>query len=797
MAKKQNQDGARLSIQNSNRQSFKQGNAWPILVVILLFSALVFLIYSHTLRYPFAFDDFIGIKNEPAIRLTKLTPGSILQAARQSHYSSRPVGCVSFAINYYFNEYNVVGYRFVNITIHILAGIFLYLVIKTTLHLLIPQSSDSSIPLCSQVTQAPMFSRRKPQSLNLQHIAFFCALIWLVHPIQTQSVTYIIQRMTSMASMFYILSVLLYIRGRLAKKGPIQWSFFTGSALAGLLAIGSKQMAATLPLFLLLYEWYFFRGCSKIWIKQCAIFAAGALILLAIIVFLHLGTNPIEAILLPYEQRDFTMTQRLLSEFRVVVKYISLLVLPHPSRLNLDHHVPISTSLIHPPTTLFSIGIVLGLISFAVHAAKKRPFISFSILWFFGNLAIESSFLGLELMHEHRLYLPSMLAVPMLVTACLQQVRRRWFAYGLLCSIIVVFSLWTYERNFVWKNDLALWKDSVAKSKVKARPHNNFGRALAERRRSEEAIAHFSQAVRINPDFWQAHDNLGLALAENNKFEEAIKHFHQALSIQPNNAQTYNNLGLSLAKTGNLKEAIKHFSQALQIEPNLAEAHNNMGLAMAQNGNFEDAIRHYSKAISIKADYAEAYNNLGRTLENQGRSEEAMNYYNKALQIKSDYAEVHYNMGSLQARQEIFQEAVRHYSEALRIRPNHARAHSDLGLILTYLGDLDKAISHFLKALEVEPGLAETHNNLGAALAQKGHFKEAIRHYSQALCINPDYAKAHNNLGLALAEEGSFEKASYHFLEALRINPNFKEARDNLTELSTRPPAPTGPPDIR
>jgi protein O-mannosyl-transferase len=212
----------------------------------LLLSTIVLLIYSNTFKAPFVFDDNMNIQNNTSIRLGKLTIENIVTAVSESHLQSRPIANISFALNYYFHQYNVTGYHIVNVLIHVTTGIFLYFFVKTTLHLPLLHFKDTTATW----------------------IASFTVLLWLVHPLHTQSVTYIVQRMNSMASMFYVLSMLLYTRGRLTSDKRRQWLLFTGCILAGILAIGSKEIALTIPFFLLLYEWYFFQDLRGVALSQ-------------------------------------------------------------------------------------------------------------------------------------------------------------------------------------------------------------------------------------------------------------------------------------------------------------------------------------------------------------------------------------------------------------------------------------------------------------------------------------------------------------------------------------------------
>ncbi|MCP4667218.1 MAG: hypothetical protein GY849_12725, partial [Deltaproteobacteria bacterium] len=293
-----------------------EGSSFHIREVLLLFFLvfLVFLIYSNTLGSPFILDDRPNIVKNPHIRLTRINLGDIKRAGFDGPMKNRPVSYISYGLNYYFHQYHVFGFHLANILIHVTTGIFLYLFIKATLNL------------------KTLRSRYGPYGW----IPFIAVLVWLIHPIQTQSVTYIVQRMNSMASMFYVLAFFLYVRARLADENWKKWALFAASAASGLCSFGSKEIAATLPFCIFLYEWYFFQDLSWTWLKGRLFLFVGVLLLFVVAAFIYLGANPVEKILSSYAMRDFTLTQRVLTEFRVVIFYIGLLLFPHPSRLNLD-----------------------------------------------------------------------------------------------------------------------------------------------------------------------------------------------------------------------------------------------------------------------------------------------------------------------------------------------------------------------------------------------------------------------------------------------------------------------------
>ena len=482
--------------------------------IFLLFIILGFGIYSNTLNVPFIFDDESRILNNPNIRVTTF---SDIGKAAFSKYSAqnRPFGNITFALNYYLHQYNLKGYHVVNIIIHVLTGIFFYLFIKTTLSVSTPQSVNPSTP----------------ESLDPSFIAFGAALAWLVHPVQTQSVTYIIQRMNSMAAMFFVLSFFLFLKGRLSSENKKRWAWFAGSAVTWLLSLGCKQISATLPFFIFLYEWYFFQDLSKDWLRRHLKYLFGVALLFGFISFLYLGLDPLEKILSldAYARHKFTFTERVLTQFRVVVYYLSLLFYPHPSRLNLDYDFPLSHSLVDPITTLFSLGIIVMLLGSAFYLAKKERLISFCILWFLGNLVIESTVIPLDIIYEHRVYLPSMLVFLLAAMLAGRYIRPKWLVSTALCTVVIICSVWTYERNAVWNNGIAFWQDCVEKSRNKARPHINLGNELENRGEKTDAFRHYSKAVQLDPENPKGHYNLGKNLATLGKRQEAVYHYSEAV----------------------------------------------------------------------------------------------------------------------------------------------------------------------------------------------------------------------------------------------------------------------------
>jgi tetratricopeptide (TPR) repeat protein len=737
------------------------------IAIVLLFFILGFGIYSNTLEVPFHFDDTTRIQNNPKVRITEFTFNNLLEAAFNKKSSkNRPVGNVTFALNYYFHKYNRKGYHIVNIIIHILTGIFLFFFINTIVNL----------PLL------------KPKYDHPYLLAFFAALLWLTHPVQTQSVTYIVQRQNSLSAMFYVLSFWLYLKARLADTKQNSWLWYANSGLAWILALGCKQTAATLPFLVFLFEWYVFQNFSADWLKRNLIYFLLLVFLFGLVAFLYIGLNPIKRLssIGDYSRHEFTILQRLLTQPRVVIYYLSLIFFPHPSRLNLDYDFALSYSLINPVTTLISLGAIIALVTLGFYLAKKERLISFCILWFFGNLVIESSVIPVAIIFEHRNYLPSMLVFLIPIIWVERNVKFDWLKIGLVCAVVGVFSIWTYQRNQVWENRISLWQDCVKKSPNKARPHNNLGQALADRGIVDKAIENYQRAIQINPNLAQAHNNLGMAFEEQGKTNEAIAHYLKSLQIKPNLAQAHINLGEALTKQARTDEAIAHYLAALQINPDLPEAHNNLGVAILNQGKAEQAINRFNQALRINPDYAEAHNNLGGIFLAQDKPEQAIDHYTQALRLSPQMAEAHNNIGIALMQTGKIEEAILRFRETLRIKPDFTLAADNLKRALAIQQALESEISRLQKLSKDDPNNAELHFQLANLYFRKGDQRQAIIHYEKTLQLDSKFIPAINNWALVNASKKEYTTALSLFLDVLNHWPDNAETHYNIACMYSR-----------
>ena len=502
-------------------------------------------------------------------------------------------------------------------------------------------------------------------------MALFAAALFIVHPLQIQSVTYIVQRMNSLAAMFYLLALLLYIRARVAGRNSERIVFFTGTAAAWILALGCKEIAATLPAAILLLEWFFFQDADWRFFRRHLLVLSCLLLLMLAAAWYFLGADPFTRIMRDYNFRDFTLMERLLTESRVIVLYISLLLLPLPSRLNLLHHINLSHSLLAPPTTLLSLLLLLGLVVLAVVSARRYRLLSFCILWFMLHLIIESSFIGLELIFEHRLYLPMVgfsIAASYLMFRLLAATRPRVLA---VCSIIAVTALCagTITRNRTWASAETLWND----------------------------------VIRKNPESYRAYYNLANDYADRGMYQQAVSDYQKSISIKPDYAKSHNNFGIALTKLGRVQQAIAQFDLATQLDPENYRSNYNMAIAQNAAGNPERAINEYREALSKNPDYAQAQFNLGNLFDRIGNREQAEYYYREAIQSDPNHVMANNNLAILLARQGKYEEAITRVKKVIELQPEFYGGYINLGNLYISMDKLSQACPQFKKALQIRP----------------------------------------------------------------------------------------------
>ncbi len=625
------------------------------LFALMLIAGITLVIYSNTYEVPFVFDGKLQIEKNEKIR--DLNQYVSLKCIK----SHRPLVAFSFALNYRLGALNPYGFHLVNTFIHIINGILAYfLALNVFRRLSYFQKKQCGLPVVSKYhrTRKKRSGKSAPSTEKLQGMSFpssaipfmsLCvALIFVVHPIQTQGVTYIVQRYASMSAMFYLASVFLYTLARRlqlnaeglgANRGPECKSLlrkpdktfsvfspgiltcFVFSFLSGVLALLSKENAATLLGVILLVEYFLFdrswRGWKKklIWLVPVGIFLGFLVLYLFSTMRGFRFENLLEDVsILTRETRTVDRWSYFCTQFSVFMQYIRLLFFPVGQ--NLDYMYPMKTGFFDGFTPLAFI-FVLAVLGIGFGSIRKKPAVSFGIFWFFITLSIESSIFPIsDAMFEHRLYLAVFgFAVSVVYLAFeLLASRRGWAALFLMVGVATLGTA-TYLRNQVWKDPLVLWTDVVSKSPLNYRAKNNMGTLLNDRGDSEGAIREFTKALLIKPDFGNARNNLGNAYLRQGKYDEAIVQLREALRLKPNSVGTHNNMGIILSIRGNFETAIRHFNRALSIKPRSAETYTNLGNCFLAQGKPDKAAQHFQKALKLNPGLSQARQGLKQTLE--------------------------------------------------------------------------------------------------------------------------------------------------------------------------------------
>jgi protein O-mannosyl-transferase len=685
------------------------------------------IIYSNSFTSSFHFDDIQHIVNNKTIRdLSDIK-------AWWGFSPNRPVSIFTLVLNYRFAGLDVRYWHLVNLAIHLINACLVWWLTKIIL-------SSNALKGSGIVTYKA-------------EIAFFIALLFVSHPLATQPVNYIIQRMTTLVAMFYLLSVALYARARLSEKGALYKTFlFSGSLVSAVFAMLTKENAFTLPFAVLLFEFFFIRTkkLSVNFRDWRVILVTAAFLAVILIVPMNYSLSIFKPIVpTGHPESVLTPMNYFLTQFKVIVKYIQLLFLPVDQ--NVDYDFPISTSFFQPGTVL-SFLFLAAVILLAAYLYKKQRIISFGIFWFFLTLSIESSFIPLpDVIFEHRTYLPSFGFFLVIVPALYLLLRDKYklVAMGILAILTISNSCLAYERNKVWKDDLSMWNDIVKKSPDKARAVTSRGLAYAELGQWEKAVADYTRALQIDPKAHYTLISRGLAYKNMGRFDDAMADYTSAIAINPADAITFCNRGVSYFMLGEREKAIADFSRAIELDPGLTDAYSNRGAAFLETGQWDGAIADITKAISLSPDHYQAYSNRGAVYDKLGRLDNAMADFSKAIALNPQFAKAYVNRGAIYGKLGQWDKALADYSRAIEIEPGYIQAYFNRGVIYANLGQPDKAIAEYTRTIQLDPGFKLGYYNRGLTYGKLGMLEKAISDFTKALEIDPGFTAAHNNREVA------------------------------------------------
>ncbi|MFC1699992.1 tetratricopeptide repeat protein [Candidatus Omnitrophota bacterium] len=626
----------------------------------------------------------------------------------------RPITTTSFSLDYSLWKLNPFGYHLSNLILHIINVILIYFL------------------------GLKLVGKRA----GLLTIPFLSALFFAVHPIHTESVTWIKNRADLLALLFFLAALLLFIKHlQNSRRLTLVYGL---SVFCYVLALSAKVLAVPLPLVLLAYVLCFLPKSEYKpgLIKTVPFFV---ILVLYLVYKLTASAGAPGAALSPIAHVSIV--------FKTIGYYLQLLILP--INLNAERLLTIPQSLV-APSVLLSIAAITIVFSLIIKTFKSNKLACFGLLWVLLTLGPVSNILYLSSrpIAEQRLYIPS-LGFCLLLAWLLKRLVNSRLAGALILAITVFYSTTAIQRNRDWRDSLTFWIKTVQASPLSARAHNNLGNAYSDLTQREEAIASYQQAIAINPVYAGAYYNLGNEHYYLDRSKEAIAFFNQAIKFEPQRKpDVYNNLAAAYQTLGQDSKAKGLYEQAIELDADYAQSYVNLGLLYLQAGKSNQALALFERAVAIDPRYPEAYNNLGVAQEHQGQLDQARQAYQTAAQIDSDYADAYYNLAILEVTTGRTEQAVTLFEQAIAVNPKHASAYYNLGIVYKNSARPIEAIAMFEKSIAIQPQ-ADAYNSLGEVYAALGEREQARVQFKRALELQPDYQKALDNLGLITGEESS------------------------------------------
>lgn len=699
-----------------------------ILGVAALLVVAVCAAYYNSFAGAFVFDDVPSIAENASIR--RLWPLSNVLWPDQAGgltTSGRPLVNLSFALNYAISGSAVGGYHATNLAIHCLATLALFGLVRRTVEGGLKNQFDGRTALL---------------------FAGVVALWWGVHPIQTESVTYMVQRAESLAGGFYLLTLYAFVRalavGPNGARAVRCW--LTLSVLACVAAMACKEVAVSAPLVILLYDRTFgARTFGEAWRLRRGYYLAlsGTWLVLTVLVLGTAGRGGTVS-----TSGGISTWHYLLTQCSAIPGYLARAVWPHP--LIFDYGI----ATIREVSAVWLPGLLLlVLLVGTIVALVWSPVLGFLGFCFWALLAPSSSFVPVvtQTAAEHRMYLPLAVVVVLAMTVVFRWLREWAAVLGVIIAIPLGWA--TVARNADYRTEATIWADTVTKLPTNARAHNNLGQALYREGKFETAIAAYERALALQPEYPEPHYNLGVASAARGQWRIAIDHYEAALRAQPVYPEAENNLANALVALGQVEVALPHYAAALKAKPAFAEAENNLGNALLQLRQPTDAEGHFRRALSLRPGYSEACYNLGNARAAQNDMTDALGWYRRALTLQPEYAEAYVNAGNALLQLNRMQEAITAYEAALRLEPHIVAAHLNLGLLLIDTGRVGDAIVHLRAVIERQPDTAQAWRALAFAQEKSGAWTDAVASYQAYLRLVPGDADAQAEWRRLLAEK--------------------------------------------
>jgi tetratricopeptide (TPR) repeat protein len=663
-------------------------------------------IYANSLRGEFLWDDHLLVKDNVYTKSFSHLPAIFTQdhgrgaGVRYNFY--RPLQILSYALEHPLWKSDPGGYHLVNIILHILVALCVFWFVEL--------------------------------AFGDVRLAFLASIFFTVHPVHTETVSYISNRGDLLSVLFMLLCLIFYVSflGRRAR------SFYLLALLSFVLALLTKENSLIIPALILAYHFVFKKKLSPA--RFFPLIGLLAVYVIFRVVFVRSSITEAGAIL--------SFLKRLPAFFAAIATYLRLLFLPFG--LHAEYGKPLF-GWTHP-FVILGVVITSGLLIYAFKIRSRNGLVSFSVIWFFICLLPFSNIYPLPFyMAEHYLYLASLGFFLILAKAAILTYgfkRFRTLALLFFIGLGFLYSGLTVKQTGYWLDPLTF----------------------------------YTRTLEYEPDNARIYHNLGDTYNLREDYERAIAAYKKSLELEPYQADTYTNLALVYAVMEKVDKAVSLYQKALLIDPEYTPAHNNLGAVYYALAKREEALASYRKAIELNPLYVKPYINLGLAYYDSKEYEQAVAYYKKALKIDPSSATAHNNLCVAYTDSGRFKQALSECETAVRLKPDYADAYHNLGLVYVYLGKKEKASDMFKKAIEVDPGHVDALYNLGILYKNSGRPKEAIKFLEKVITILPQ-ADAYNALGSVYRNAGRTEEALKMFKKAIEIEPRYVKAYYNAAVI--------------
>lgn len=666
---------------------------------VIFLSLFTFLAYANSLHGIWALDDVLI--NQP------VGIGQLIEKA-----GVRQVTSLTFMINQKIDPYSPVNFRLFNILIHIVNSLLLYTIVFMTVRMSAGENRNGRLAAAAALISGAVFA---------------------LHPLNSNAVAYIIQRGTSLAALFVLLSLITYIFANRARKKLSGGTLYGATVVFIILAILSKENAVMAIPLILLYDYVFLsRGDKKRFMKKIAVALCMGLgaSLIANLFFPVYGSalsigkeflrinEPLAFKAWMAQDVYWSPLEHILTELRVLCRYLFVFLLPLPHNLVFDWWgYPVSKGLFEPVTTFFSLCLVTGVVIFSVLSLRRFPFLSFGILWYFIAISLESFIaIGSDFYFEHRNYLP--LAglifglVAQIATAFRDRLSGRFTLWIAVAALSALLGFMTFQRNFVWKDPVTFWKDSVGKAPDNVRANLALANAYYGLSDYRSAEGYYTNVIRLGerikaPNFTrEAFFRFGFMTLMFEKSSEAGKVINAFERLSPNSYKLRILKGYYRFINHDSEGAVETYLQVLSDRVPRTErvtVFTLMGDAYRSLGRVNEAFRSYERALELNYAFPAALHGLAKVSMLKGDFVTASHYLSRVLALDP------YNIGALDDTANLLlikgegpKKALPFAQRAVSLNPPFYRPYLSMGTILAGLGQENTAGGYFARARELD-----------------------------------------------------------------------------------------------